>query len=169
LEKLISLAEAAVNEPSSFVTPSKTTAADSSQNEDISPSTMAAAQILTGGKLDPSKISKSPTAVAQRSVQTFDEEERKKSLADLSKSDSEYAKQVALTMETSHAAPAPQVPATGPLPSIERQRDLDDMIANFSNIEWMILMARVKDFLKLLKKSWVLMLMMTIFLLDSKI
>nr|GFD02368.1 hypothetical protein [Tanacetum cinerariifolium] len=39
LEKLISLAEAAVNEPSSFVTSSKTTAADSSQNEDISPFT----------------------------------------------------------------------------------------------------------------------------------
>nr|GEW64378.1 putative reverse transcriptase domain-containing protein [Tanacetum cinerariifolium] len=71
---------------------------------------------------------------------------RKKRLADLSKSDSEYAKQVALTMETSHAAPAPQVPATGPLPSIDRQRDLDDMIANFSNTKWMILMARVKDF-----------------------
>nr|GFC09626.1 hypothetical protein [Tanacetum cinerariifolium] len=75
-----------------------------------------------------------------------DEEERKKRLADLSKSDSEFPKQVALTMETSHAAPAPQVPATGPLPYIERQRDLDDMIANFSNTEWMILMARVKDF-----------------------
>nr|GFC99924.1 hypothetical protein [Tanacetum cinerariifolium] len=55
LEKLIHLAEAAVNEPSSFVTPSKTTAADLSQNEDISPSTVEAAQILTGGKLDPSK------------------------------------------------------------------------------------------------------------------
>nr|GFD22287.1 hypothetical protein [Tanacetum cinerariifolium] len=149
----------AVNEPSSFVTSSKTTAADSSQNEDISPSTMEAAQILTGGKLDPFKISKSPAADAQRNVQTFiaqerlsmleidrlnaqDEEERKKRLADLSKSDSEFAKQVALTMETSHAAPAPQVPAIGPLPYIERQRDLDDMIANFSNTEWMILMAR---------------------------
>nr|GFB57372.1 hypothetical protein [Tanacetum cinerariifolium] len=150
LEKLISLAEAAVNEPSSFVTPSKTTVADSSQKEDISPSMVEAAQILTEGNLDPSKISKSPTAVAQRSVQTFvrkssskstqgldysdvdfsprdsiatdssipaeevvpvdkgvsaassnkgkgiaDEEERKKRLADLSKSDSEYAKQVA--------------------------------------------------------------------------
>nr|GFD36586.1 hypothetical protein [Tanacetum cinerariifolium] len=42
-------AEAAVNEPSSFVTPSKTTTADSSQNEDISPSTVEAAQILIGG------------------------------------------------------------------------------------------------------------------------
>nr|GFA03262.1 hypothetical protein [Tanacetum cinerariifolium] len=81
-----------------------------------------------------------------------DEDERKKRLADLSKSDSESAKQVALTMETSHAAPAPQVPATGPLPSIERQRDLDDMIANFSNTEWMILMARVKDFPKVAKE-----------------
>nr|GEU79418.1 hypothetical protein [Tanacetum cinerariifolium] len=58
LEKLISLAEAAINEPSSFVTPSKTTATDSSQKEDISPYTVEAAQILTGGKLDPSKISK---------------------------------------------------------------------------------------------------------------
>nr|GEY16303.1 hypothetical protein [Tanacetum cinerariifolium] len=207
LEKLISLAEAAINEPSSFVTPSKTTAPDSSQHEDISPSTVEAAQILTGGKLDPSKISKSPAAVAQRSVDSVatdssilaeevvpadkgvfaassnkgkgiavelsvpqrkqtpqeieqerlsmleidrlkahDEEERKKRLVDLSKSDSEYAKQVALTMETSHVTPAPQVPATGPLPSIERQRDLDDMIASFSNTKWMILMARVKDF-----------------------
>nr|GEY28859.1 RNA-directed DNA polymerase, eukaryota [Tanacetum cinerariifolium] len=228
LEKLISLAEVVVNKPSSFVTPSKTTATDSSQKEDISPSMVEAAQILTGGKLDPSKISKSPAAVAQRSVQTFmrkrsskstqgldysdvdfsprdsevvpadkgvsatsrnkgngiavessvpqrkqtsqeieqerlsmleidrlkaqDEEERKKRVADLSKSDSEYAKQVALTMETSHAAPAPQVPATGPLPSIERQRDLDDMIASFSNTEWMILMARVKDFLEVTKE-----------------
>nr|GFB57779.1 hypothetical protein [Tanacetum cinerariifolium] len=78
--------------------------------------------------------------------------ERKKRLTDLSKSDSEYAKQVALTMETSHAAPAPQVPATGPLPSIERQRDLDDMIANFSNTEWMILMARVKEFPEVAKE-----------------
>nr|GFD50832.1 hypothetical protein [Tanacetum cinerariifolium] len=68
-----------------------------------------------------------------------DEEERKKRLVDLSKSDSEYAKQVAQMMETSHTEPAPQVPATGPLPSIERQRDLDDMIASFSNTEWMIL------------------------------
>nr|GEY73277.1 hypothetical protein [Tanacetum cinerariifolium] len=55
-------------------------------------------------------------------------------------------------METSHAAPAPQVPTTGPLPSIERQRDLDDMIASFSNTEWMILMARVKDFPKVAKE-----------------
>nr|GFA07324.1 hypothetical protein [Tanacetum cinerariifolium] len=209
LEKLIYLAEAAVNEPSSFVTPSKTTAADSSQNEDISPSTVETAQILTGGKLDPSKISKFPIAIAQRSVQTFvrersskstqrldysdvdfsprdsvatdrsipaeevgkgiavessvpqrkqtpqeieqerlsmleidrlqaqDEEDRKKRLADLSKSDSEYAK---------------QVPATGPLPSIQRQRDLDDMIVRFSNTEWMILMARVKDFPEVAKE-----------------
>nr|GFB98164.1 hypothetical protein [Tanacetum cinerariifolium] len=81
-----------------------------------------------------------------------DEEERQKRLADLSKSDSEYAKQVALTMETSHAAPTPQVPATGPLPSIERQRDLDDMIASFSNTEWMILMARVKYFPEVAKE-----------------
>nr|GEX52257.1 hypothetical protein [Tanacetum cinerariifolium] len=68
---LFLMSEAAINKPSSFVTPSKTTAADSSQNEDISPSTVEAAQILTEGKLDPSKISKSPAAVAQRSVQTF--------------------------------------------------------------------------------------------------
>nr|GFB24228.1 hypothetical protein [Tanacetum cinerariifolium] len=84
-----------------------------------------AVQILTGGKLDPSKISKSPAAVAKRSVPTFieqerlsmleidklkaqNEEERKKRLADLSKSDFEYAKQVAQMMETSHAEPAPQ-------------------------------------------------------------
>nr|GFA37143.1 hypothetical protein [Tanacetum cinerariifolium] len=187
--------------------------ADSSQKEDISPSMVEAAQILTGGKLDPSKISKSPAAIAQRSVQTFvrkssskstqgldysdvdfslrdsvatdssilaeevvptdkgvsaassnkgkgiavelkaqNEEERKKILADLSKSDSEYAKQVAQTMETYHAEPAPQLPATGPLPSIERQRDLDDMIASFSNTEWMILMARVKDFPEIAKE-----------------
>nr|GFB94730.1 hypothetical protein [Tanacetum cinerariifolium] len=206
LEKLISLAEAAVNEPSSFVTPSKTTAADSSQKEDISPSMVEAAQILTGGKLDPFKISKSPAVVAQRSVQAFvrkrfskstqgldysdvdftprnsvatdsfipaeegvsaassnkgkgiavesnqDEEERKKRLADLSKSDSEYAKRVAQTMETYHVEPAPQVPATGLLPSIERQRDLDDMIASFSNTEWMILMTRVKDFPEVAKE-----------------
>nr|GFA09440.1 hypothetical protein [Tanacetum cinerariifolium] len=185
LEKLISLAEAAVNEPSSFVTPSKTTAADSSQKEDISPSMVEATQILTGGKLDPSKISKSPAVVAQRNSvitdnsipaeevvpankgvsaassnkgkgiaveSTQDEEERKKRLADLSKSDSVYAKQVAQTIETSHAEPAPQVPAIGPLPSIERQRDLDDMIASFSNTEWMILMARVKDFLEVAKE-----------------
>nr|GFA51298.1 putative ribonuclease H-like domain-containing protein [Tanacetum cinerariifolium] len=113
MEKLISLADAAVNEPSSFVTPSKTTAADSSQKEDISPSMVEAAQILTEGKLDPSKISKSPAAVAQRSVlKAQNEEERKKRLADLSKSNSEYAKQVSQTMETSHAEPAPQVPAT---------------------------------------------------------
>nr|GEX94228.1 hypothetical protein [Tanacetum cinerariifolium] len=166
-----------------------------------------AAQILTGGKLDPSKISKSPAAVAQRSVQTFvrkrsskstqgldysdvdfsprdsvaadsfilaeevvpadkgvstafsnkgkgiaDEEARKKRLANLSKSDSEYAKQVAQTMEKSHAEPAPQVPVIGPLPSIKRQRDLDDMIARFSNTEWMILMARVKDFPEVAKE-----------------
>nr|GFB71908.1 hypothetical protein [Tanacetum cinerariifolium] len=103
------------NEPSSFVTPSKTTAVDSSQKEDISPSTVEAAQILTGGKLDPSKISKSHVVVAQRSVHTF-------------------------------------VPATGPLPSIERQRDLDDMIASFSNTEWMILMARVKDYPEVAKE-----------------
>nr|GEY63616.1 ribonuclease H-like domain-containing protein [Tanacetum cinerariifolium] len=207
LEKLIYLAEAAVNEPSSFVTPSKTTTTDSSQNEDISPSTVEAAQILTGGKLDPSKISKSPADVAQKSVQTFvrkrstkstqgldysdvdfslkdsvttdrfvpaekvvpadkgvfaassnkgkgiaDEEERKKRLADLSKSDSEYAKLVAQTMETSHAEPTPQVPITGSLPSIQRQKDLDDMIARFSNTEWMILMARVKDFPEVAKE-----------------
>nr|GEW37729.1 hypothetical protein [Tanacetum cinerariifolium] len=44
------------------------------------------------------------------------------------------------------------VPATGPLPSIERQRDLDDMIANFSTTEWMILMDRVKDFPKVAKE-----------------
>nr|GFB22310.1 hypothetical protein [Tanacetum cinerariifolium]GFB22321.1 hypothetical protein [Tanacetum cinerariifolium] len=75
-----------------------------------------------------------------------DEEERKKRLAYLSKSDSEYAKQVAQMMETSHAEPASQVPATGPLPSIERQRDWDDMIARFSNTEWMILMARTPSF-----------------------
>nr|GEY20726.1 hypothetical protein [Tanacetum cinerariifolium] len=179
LEKLIHLAEAAVNEPSSFVTPSKTTAADSSQNEDISPFTVEATQILTEGKLDPSKISKSPTNVAQRSVQTFvrkrstkstqgldysdvdfspkdsvatdrsvpaekvvpadkgvsvassnkgkgiaDEEERKKRLADLSKSDSEYAKLVAQTMETSNAEPTPQVPTTG-----------DDLIAEYNKIK----------------------------------
>nr|GEY35869.1 xylulose kinase-1 [Tanacetum cinerariifolium] len=211
LEKLIDLAEAVVNEPSSFVTPSKTTTPDSSQKEDISPSMVEAAQILTRGKLDPSKISKSPAAVTQRSVQTFvrmssskstqrldysdvdfsprdsvatdrsipaeevvpadkeieherlsmleidrlkaqDEEERKKRLADLSKSDSEYATQVSQTMETSHAEPAPQVPATSPLPSIQRQKDLDDMIARFSNTEWMILMARVKDFLEVAKE-----------------
>nr|GEX47265.1 ribosome-inactivating protein [Tanacetum cinerariifolium] len=171
--------------------------ADSSQKEDISPSMVEAAQILTGDKLDPSKISKSPAAVAQKSVDSVatdssipaeevvpadkgvsaassnkgkgiavessvpqrkqtpqeieqerlsmleidrlkaqDEKERKKRLADLSKSDFEYAKQVAQTMETSHAEPAPQVPATGPLPSIERQRNLDDMIASFSNTEY---------------------------------
>nr|GFC01801.1 hypothetical protein [Tanacetum cinerariifolium] len=85
-------------------------------------------------------------------LQAQDEEERKKRLTDLSKSDSEYTKQVALMIETSHAAPVPQVPATGPLPSIKRQRDLDDMIANFSNTEWMILMARVKDFLEVAKE-----------------
>nr|GFC31610.1 hypothetical protein [Tanacetum cinerariifolium] len=73
LEKLISLAEAAVNEPSSF---------------DISPSTVEAAQILTGGKLDPSKISKSPTGVAQRSVQTF---VRKRQNKDISPSTVEAA------------------------------------------------------------------------------
>nr|GFC62622.1 hypothetical protein [Tanacetum cinerariifolium] len=133
--------------------------------------TEGAAEILTGGKLDPSKISKSPAAVAQRIVQTFVRKssskstqrldysdvdfslrdsvatdssiptkevvpadkgvsvasKRKKRLTDLSKSDFVYAKQVAQTMETSHAKPAPQVPATGPLPSIERQRYLDDM------------------------------------------
>nr|GFC75597.1 hypothetical protein [Tanacetum cinerariifolium] len=37
-----------------------------------------------------------------------DEEERKKRLADLSKSDSEYAKLVSQTTETSHAKPTPQ-------------------------------------------------------------
>nr|GFC06552.1 hypothetical protein [Tanacetum cinerariifolium] len=69
--------------------------------------------------------------------QAQDEEERKQRLADLSKSDSEYAK---------------QVPASGPLPSIQRQRDLDDMIARFSNTEWMILVARVKDFPEVAKE-----------------
>nr|GFB77446.1 hypothetical protein [Tanacetum cinerariifolium] len=69
-----------------------------------------------------------------------------------SKSDSEYAKQVAQTMETSYAEPAPQVRATGPLPFIKRQRDLDDIIASFSNTEWMILKARVKDFPEVAKE-----------------
>nr|GFC20246.1 hypothetical protein [Tanacetum cinerariifolium] len=44
------------------------------------------------------------------------------------------------------------VPATGPLPSIKRQRDLDDMITSFSNTEWMILMTRVKDFPEVAKE-----------------
>nr|GFC52609.1 hypothetical protein [Tanacetum cinerariifolium] len=159
-------------------TPSKTIAADSSQNEDISPSTVEAAQILTGGKLDPSKISKLLLLLLKGVCRHFsipavevvpadkgvfaassnkgkgiaDKEERKKRLAYLSKSDSEYAKQVGQMMETYHAEHAPQVPATGPLPSIERQRDLDDMIASFSNTEWMILMARVKDFPEVAKE-----------------
>nr|GEY02000.1 hypothetical protein [Tanacetum cinerariifolium] len=91
-------------------------------------------------------------SVATDSSIPAEEVERKKRLADLSKSDSEYAKQVAQTMETSYVAPAPQVPATGPLPSIERQRDLDDMIASFSNTEGMILMVRVKDFPEVAKE-----------------
>nr|GFC43639.1 hypothetical protein [Tanacetum cinerariifolium] len=137
LEKLISLADTAVNKPSSFVTPSKTTAADSSQKEDITP------QEIEQERLSMMEIDR---------LKAQDEEERKKRLVDLSKSDSEYAKQVAQMMETSHTEPAPQVPATGPLPSIERQRDLDDMIASFSNTEWMILMAKVKDFPKVAKE-----------------
>nr|GFA29825.1 hypothetical protein [Tanacetum cinerariifolium] len=91
LEKLISLAEAAVNEPSSFVTPSKTTAANSSQTEDISPSTVEAAQILTGGKLDPSKIFKSHAAIAQRIVQTFVRKRSSKSTPGLDYSDVDFS------------------------------------------------------------------------------
>nr|GFC05016.1 hypothetical protein [Tanacetum cinerariifolium] len=170
LEKLISLAEAAVNEPSSFVTPSKTTAADSSQKEDISPSMVEAAQILTEGKLDPSKISKYPVIVAQRSVQTFMRNRSSKSTQELDYSDVDFSPRDSVATNSSIPAkkvvPADKgvsaassnkgneiaVPATGPLPSIERQRDLDDMIANFSNTKWMILMARVKDFPEVAKE-----------------
>nr|GEX95916.1 aminoacyl-tRNA synthetase, class 1a, anticodon-binding [Tanacetum cinerariifolium] len=161
--------KAVVNEPSSFATPSKTTAADSSQNEDISPSTMEAAQILTGGKLDPSKISKSPAAVAQRSVQTFVRKRSSKSTQGLDYSDVDFSPRDSVATDSS--IPAEKVvPADkgvsaassnkgkgtadelSPLPSIERQRDLDDMIANFRNTEWMILMARVTDFPKVAKE-----------------
>nr|GFA28792.1 hypothetical protein [Tanacetum cinerariifolium] len=79
-----SFAEAVVNEPSSSVTPSTTTAADSSQKEDISPS-------MTRGKLDPSKISKSPAAVAQRSVQTFVRKRSSKSTQRLDYSDVDFS------------------------------------------------------------------------------
>nr|GEZ80664.1 hypothetical protein [Tanacetum cinerariifolium] len=169
LEKLISLAETAVNEPSSFVTPSKTTAADSSQNEDISPSTAKAAQILTGGKLDPSKISKSPAAVAQRSMQTFVRKRSSKSTQGLDYSDVDFSPRDSVATDSSILAEE-VVPAdkgvcvassnkgkgiadeSSPLPSIKRQRDLDDMIASFSNTEWMILMARVKDFPEVAKE-----------------
>nr|GEV91650.1 retrotransposon protein, putative, Ty3-gypsy subclass [Tanacetum cinerariifolium] len=211
LEKLISLVEAAVNKPSSFVTPSKTTAAASSQKEDISPSwsvqtfvrkssskstqgldysdvdfslrdsvatdsSIPAEEVVPADKgVSAASSNKGKRIAVESSVpqrkqtpqeieqerlsmieidrlKAQDEEERQKRLAYLSKSDSEYAKQVAQMMETSHAKPAPQVPATGPLPSIERQRDLDDMISSFSNTEWIILMARVKDFPEVAKE-----------------
>nr|GFB67425.1 hypothetical protein [Tanacetum cinerariifolium] len=209
LKKLISLAEAAVNEPSSFVTPSKTTATDSSQKEDISSSMVEAAQILTWVKLDPSKISKSPAAVAQRSVQTFVRKRSSKSTQGLDYSDVDFSPRDSVATDSSIPAdevvPAdkgvsvassnkgkgiavessvPQRKQTlqeikqerlsllkidrlkaqdeeerkkrladlSPLPSIERQRDLDNMIASFSNTEWMILMARVKDFPEVAKE-----------------
>nr|GFC53873.1 hypothetical protein [Tanacetum cinerariifolium] len=158
-------AEAVVNEPSSFATPSKTTAADSSQNKDISPSTMEATQILTGGKLDPSKISKSPAAVAQRSVQTFVRKCSSKSTQGLDYSDVDFSPRDSVAIDSSIPAEKVVLADKGvsaalsnkgkgiadelsPFPSIERQRDLDDMIANFRNTEWMILMARVTDFPK---------------------
>nr|GFA64450.1 hypothetical protein [Tanacetum cinerariifolium] len=196
------------------VTPSKTTAVDSSQNEDISPSTVEAAQILTEGKLDPSKISKYPTVVAQRSVQTFVRKRSSKSTQGLDYSDVDFAPRDSVA--TNRSIPAEEVvPADkgvsaassnkgkgiavessmpqrkqtpqkieqerlsmleidrlqardeeerkkdlqilasltlSPLPSIQRQRDLDDMIARFSNTEWMILIAKVKDFPEVAKE-----------------
>nr|GEY91250.1 hypothetical protein [Tanacetum cinerariifolium] len=207
LENMISLAKAVVNEPSSFVTPSKTTAADSSQKEDISPSTVEAAQILTGGKLDPSKISKSHVVVAQRSVQTFVRKRSSKSTQELDYSDVDFSPRDSVA--TDSFIPAEEVVPTDKgvyvascnkgkgiavessvpqrkqtLQEIEQerlsmleidrlkaqdeeerkkrlvdlsksdseQRDLDDMIASFNNTEWMILMARVKDFLEVAKE-----------------
>nr|GFA83414.1 hypothetical protein [Tanacetum cinerariifolium] len=144
LEKLIHLAEAAVNEPSSF--------------------------ILTGGKLDPSKISKSPADVAQRSVQTFLRKRSTKSTQGLDYSDVDFSPKDSVATDrfvpTKKVIPADKgvsaassnkgkgiaVPTTGSLPSIQRQKDLDDMIARFSNTEWMILMAKVKDFPKVAKE-----------------
>nr|GFD37150.1 hypothetical protein [Tanacetum cinerariifolium] len=95
LEKLISLAEAAVNEPSSFVTPSKTIAADSSQKEDISKG-IAVESSVPQSKQTPQEIEQERLSMLDIDrLKAQDEEERKNRLADLSKSDSEYAKQVA--------------------------------------------------------------------------
>nr|GEX70151.1 putative reverse transcriptase domain-containing protein [Tanacetum cinerariifolium] len=96
-----SFAEAAVNEPSSFVTPSKTTTVDSSQKEDISPSMLEATQILTGGKLDPSKISKSPAAVAQRSMQIFVRKSSSKSTQGLDYSDVDFSPRDSVATDSS--------------------------------------------------------------------
>nr|GFB88546.1 hypothetical protein [Tanacetum cinerariifolium] len=82
-------------------------AVDSSQNEDISPSTVEAAQILTEGKLDPSKISKYPTVVAQRSVQTFVRKRSSKSTQGLDYSDVDFAPRDSVA--TNRSIPAEEV------------------------------------------------------------
>lgn len=72
LDSLLTLADAPNPFSPPFVTPFKHT-------YDISPTALEAAEILRKGKLDPSKISKYPKAVEQRSVQAFTRKRRRSS------------------------------------------------------------------------------------------
>nr|GFC58414.1 hypothetical protein [Tanacetum cinerariifolium] len=66
-----------------------------------------AAQILTGGKLNPSKISKSPATVAQRSVQTFVRKRSSKSTQGLDYSDVDFSPRDSVA--TDRSIPAEEV------------------------------------------------------------
>ncbi|GJR65398.1 hypothetical protein Tco_0011463 [Tanacetum coccineum] len=72
MDSLLALANASLAEQqSSFVTPSKDTDSGEYQEQDISPSTLAAAHILSQTKLHAERVAKSPTQVSSRSVKTY--------------------------------------------------------------------------------------------------
>ncbi|GJT23991.1 hypothetical protein Tco_0893928 [Tanacetum coccineum] len=72
MDSLLALANASLAEQqSSFITPSKDNDSGESQEQDISPSTLAAAHILSQTKLHAERVAKSPTQVSSRSVKTY--------------------------------------------------------------------------------------------------
>ncbi|GKA91241.1 putative ribonuclease H-like domain-containing protein [Tanacetum coccineum] len=72
MDSLLALENASLAEQqSSFVTPSKDTDSGKYQEQDISPSTLAAAHILSQTKLHAKRVAKSPTQVSSSSVKTY--------------------------------------------------------------------------------------------------
>ncbi|GJT94584.1 hypothetical protein Tco_1090102 [Tanacetum coccineum] len=72
IDSLLALANASLAEQqSSFVTPSKDNDSGESKEQDINPSTLVAAHILSQTKLHAKRVTKSPTQVSSRSVKTY--------------------------------------------------------------------------------------------------
>ncbi|GKE39343.1 hypothetical protein Tco_1462748, partial [Tanacetum coccineum] len=83
MESLLALANASLAaQQSPFVTPSKDTASGESQVKDFSPSTLAAAHILSQSKLHAEKVAKSHAQVPSSSVRIYTRARRGKTTVD---------------------------------------------------------------------------------------